>query len=143
MTTEMVIPVQILVVEDNEANLDVIRRRLSRRGYVTAAARNGRQACDRVHELRPLLVLMDLEMPIMSGFEALAEIRAIPALAGTRVVALTAHATNEIRRACDAAGFDDFLTKPIDFAALFDLISWVGIVAHRVGDAPPPAKGAE
>lgn len=141
MTTDTAAPVEILIVEDNEANLDVIQRRLLRRGYRTEAARNGREACDRALQLRPLLVLMDLEMPIMSGFDALAEIRATPALAGTIVVALTAHATNEIRRQSDAAGFDGFLTKPIDFAALLDLVAQAGIVADDMDDPLPPATG--
>lgn len=136
MSPEHAAPLSILIVEDNEANLDVIERRLQRRGFRTASARNGREACDRVRQLQPLLILMDLEMPIMSGFDALAEIRMTPALAETRIFAVTAHATKEIRQKCDAAGFDDFITKPIDLRVLLVLIEKAGVKP----DAPIPAS---
>ncbi len=136
-------PLSILIVEDNEANLDVIERRLQRRGYRTASARNGREACDCVRQLQPFLILMDLEMPIMSGFDALREIRTIPALATTRIVAVTAHATKEIRQKCDAAGFDDFITKPIDLRALLAVIEKAGVKPDAPAPASPPGEDGE
>ena len=132
-------PPRILIVEDNEANLDVLQRRLERRGYRTAVARNGREACDRLRGLRPALVLMDLEMPLMSGFDALREIRAMPEHAATRIAALTAHATKEIEQQCNAAGFDDFLTKPINFPELLALVAAAGLAPDPSDPAPSSA----
>ena len=136
------LPLQILIVEDNEDNLAVLQRRLERRGFRTEAARDGREAVSKTLWLRPELVLMDLEMPVMSGFEALQAIRACAALSSIRVAALTAHATREIRHQCDAAGFDDFITKPIDFQALLRLIDRAGVVATGGASAASAAGGA-
>lgn len=113
----------ILIAEDNEANLDVLTRRLHRNGYRTTAARNGHDAVREAIASNPDVILMDLEMPLASGFDALREIQAIPALTETPVIALTAHATVEIRRNCENAGFDAFMTKPVDIKDLVSLIN--------------------
>ena len=113
----------VLIVEDNDANIDLLDRRLRKRGFATVLARNGREALDQAAAARPAIVLMDLEMPVMSGLEAIAALRADPALAATPVLALTAHATPEMRQRCAGAGFDGFVTKPIDLAALLDAMA--------------------
>lgn len=127
-------PIQILIVDDNEDNLDLLQRRLQRRGFRAAIARNGREAIARARQLSPRLILMDLEMPVMSGFLAARELRADESMQDTVIAALTAHASSDVHRDCSAAGFDRFVTKPVDFAALLALIAEVGI-------APDPALG--
>lgn len=117
----------ILIVEDNEANLDVLNRRLLRRGFLTESARNGIEALDQARVCRPVLILMDLEMPVASGFDALRELRADPILAATPVVALTAHATASVRQSCEEAGFDGFVTKPLDVGYLLEVIANFGV----------------
>lgn len=124
----------ILVAEDNEANRDVISRRLRRRGFLVDAVCDGRQAVDRLAQDLPDIVLMDLEMPVMSGFDAIAAIRADARMTSLPVVALTAHATEDIRQKCIDAGFDGFVTKPLDFKALLAVIAGFGVATS--GTAP-------
>lgn len=121
-------PALVLIVEDNDANIDLLDRRLRRRGFATVLARNGREALEQAAATRPAIVLMDLEMPVMSGLEAIAALRADPALAATPVLALTAHATPDMRDRCARAGFDAFVTKPIELAGLLD------VMAAHLGD---------
>ncbi len=108
----------ILIAEDNDANIDLLDRRLRKRGFMTVLARNGAEAVEAAGATPVDLVLMDLEMPIMSGFDAIAALRSDERLRAVPVIAVTAHATPAMRSACDAAGFDAFVTKPIDLAAL-------------------------
>ncbi len=107
----------ILVVEDNELNADMLLRRLRRKGYSTAHARNGREALDMIASAPPDLVLMDLSLPVMDGYEAARHLKNGP-FAHIPVIALTAHALVEDKAKALAAGCDDYDTKPVDFARL-------------------------
>ncbi len=112
------VSISILLVEDHEANRTVLRRRLERRGYAVAEAADGAEAVHKYASDRHGLVLMDLSMPGMSGFDALAAIRKDDAKDTVPVIALTAHAMDDMREKCAARGFDGFLAKPIDFDVL-------------------------
>ncbi|MEL6476542.1 MAG: response regulator [Pseudomonadota bacterium] len=121
----------ILIAEDNEPNRELIQRRLERRGYIAAVVCNGREAVDYVLREPPDVILMDLEMPVMSGFDALQAIRDLEAAPNCPCFALTAHATAEIRRRCEMAGFDAFLTKPIDFKELINVLGEFDVLEPR------------
>lgn len=107
----------ILVVEDNELNADMLLRRLQRKGYAARHARNGQEALDMIAVAPPDLVLMDLSLPVMDGYEAARHIKAGP-YAHIPVIALTAHALVEDKAKALAAGCDDYDTKPVDFTRL-------------------------
>ncbi|HEX8324747.1 MAG TPA: response regulator [Tepidisphaeraceae bacterium] len=109
---------KILVVEDNEENRDSLRRRLERRGFEVLLAEDGQKGIDMATAERPDLVLMDMNMPVLDGWEATRRIKALPDLAGTPVIALTAHAMTGDRERALEAGCADYHTKPIEFAKL-------------------------
>jgi signal transduction histidine kinase/CheY-like chemotaxis protein len=117
-------PVRVLLVEDNPVNQMVAAALLERRGVDVVVAGNGREGVEAFRRQRFDLVLMDIQMPEMDGFEALAAIRALEERTGrhTPVVALTAHAMKEDRDRCLAAGMDDHLSKPIEAAKLYEII---------------------
>jgi CheY-like chemotaxis protein len=108
----------ILLVDDHEANRAVLRRRLERRGFAVVEASDGDQAVARFCERPPGLVIMDLSMPGVSGFEALERIRGSGKGPRVPVVALTAHALETMKQRCREAGFSGFYAKPIDFETL-------------------------
>ena len=116
--------VRVLLVEDNAVNQIVAESLLARRGFDVVVAANGREGVAAFQRERFDLVLMDIQMPEMDGFEALAAIRAIEEPTGrhTPVVALTAHALKEDRERCLAAGMDDYLAKPIEAAKLYEIV---------------------
>lgn len=109
---------RLLLVDDHEANRSVLRRRLERRGYEVAEAADGAEAIAAFKARRPDLILMDLSMPTINGFEALVRIQAMDLGHHTPAIALTAHAVDSIRQKCADSGFDGFQTKPVDFDAL-------------------------
>lgn len=109
---------KILLVEDNELNRDMLSRRLSRRGYVVVVAEDGEQGLDLVRSERPDLVLMDMSLPGIDGWETTRRLRADPAIAATRVIALTAHAMAGDRERALEAGCDDYDTKPVEMDRL-------------------------
>jgi len=112
--------VRVLVVEDNEANQEIVSEMLQGKGIAVTCAGNGRIALERLAaDARYDIVLLDLQMPELDGLETVARIRATPALAGQRVVALTAHVMLGERERCLAAGMDDYLSKPIHSPTLF------------------------
>lgn len=113
----------ILIVEDNEMNRDMLSRRLKRRGYEVAIATDGRAGVAAARELVPDLVLMDMSLPEIDGWEATRQLKADPATAAIPVIALTAHAMAEDREKALAAGCDDYDTKPIDLPRLIDKIA--------------------
>jgi two-component system, sensor histidine kinase and response regulator len=115
---------RVLLVEDNAVNQMVAEALLERRGFEVVVAGNGRLGVEAFRRDRFDLVLMDIQMPEMDGFEALAAIRTFEESTGRRtpVVALTAHALKEDRERCLAAGMDDYLSKPIESARLFEII---------------------
>lgn len=114
--------VRILLVEDNELNRDMLSRRLARRGYEVLMAVDGLEALDVAASARPALVLMDMSLPLMDGWETTRRLKADPALRAIPVVALTAHAMEGDRERALAAGCDDFDTKPIEFERLLGKI---------------------
>jgi two-component system cell cycle response regulator DivK len=108
----------VVLVEDNDMNRDMLSRRLVRRGWVVEVAVDGQQAIEVVGRVRPDLVLMDMGLPVLDGWEATRRLKADPATAAIPVVALTAHAMSTDRDAALAAGCDDYETKPIDLDRL-------------------------
>ena len=118
---------RVLLAEDNRINQMVAKRLLERWGHQVVLAETGRQAVA-AHAQQPFdVILMDVQMPEMNGFEAVAAIRAAegPACDGTPIVAMTAHAMKGDRERCLAEGMDDYISKPIDPAILFDVIERV------------------
>ncbi len=113
----------ILLVEDNEMNRDLISRRLKRRGFEVAVAVDGAEGVEKATELRPDLVLMDMGLPVMDGYEATRLLKANDATRGIPVVGLSAHAmSGDASRALDA-GCDDYDTKPVEWPRLLEKIS--------------------
>lgn len=109
---------KLLLIEDNEMNRDMLSRRLQKRGYTLLLAEDGCIGLSLVRSEQPDLVLMDMSLPVMDGWEATRQIKADPTIKGIPVIALTAHATDADRQKALAAGCDDFETKPVDFSRL-------------------------
>ena len=109
---------RILLVEDNEMNRDMLSRRLTRKGYELIFAEDGEQAIAVARAEKPDLVLMDLSLPVIDGWEATRRLRADPETAGLRILALTSHAMSGDREKAIAAGCDDYDTKPVDLDRL-------------------------
>ena len=116
---------KILLVEDNELNRDMLSRRLQRRGYHVVVALDGVEGLEAAGRERPDVVLMDLDLPRLSGLDATRRLRDDPATLGLKIIALTAHAMSEDRMRALDAGCDAFQSKPIDFAALVATIEAV------------------
>jgi two-component system cell cycle response regulator DivK len=108
----------ILLVEDNEMNRDMLSRRLSRRGYTVVTAVDGQAALDMVASVSPQLVLMDMSLPVIDGWEVTRRLKADVQTCLIPVIALTAHAMTADRERALAAGCDDFDTKPVDIERL-------------------------
>jgi two-component system, cell cycle response regulator DivK len=113
---------KILLVEDNEMNRDMLSRRLIRRGYEIVIAVDGQQGVDMATSVAPDLILMDMSLPVIDGWEATRRIKACEATKKIPVIALTAHAMSGDREQAMAAGCDDYDTKPIDLARLLPKI---------------------
>jgi CheY-like chemotaxis protein len=103
----------VLLVEDNLHNRRIFAQVLEHYGFTVREAVNGEEAVERAKELRPDLILMDLSLPIMDGWEASRQIKSIPELSGTPIIALTAHAMKGDEETARAAGCDGYLAKPI------------------------------
>lgn len=112
----------ILLVEDNEMNRDMLSRRLQRKGYVVLIATDGEQGVAVAQAEQPDLILMDMSLPVLDGWEATRQIKADPAISAVPVIALTAHAMAGDHEKCVAAGCDDYDTKPVDLARLLGKI---------------------
>jgi two-component system cell cycle response regulator DivK len=108
----------ILLVEDDSTNRDIISRYLMLLGYQIVIARDGMQAVTMAQTERPNLILMDMRLPVLDGWEATRRIKAMPATRTIPIVALTAYAMEDERRRCLAAGCDDYETKPVEFPRL-------------------------
>ncbi|HJV58097.1 MAG TPA: response regulator [Methylomirabilota bacterium] len=113
---------KILLVEDNEMNRDMLSRRLARRGYEVVIAVDGEQGVAMARSEAPALILMDMSLPGLDGWEATRRIKAAPETRAIPVIALTAHAMSGDREKAVAAGCDDFDTKPVDLARLLEKI---------------------
>ena len=109
---------RILIVEDNDLSREALSRRLVRSGYETLAAADGRQGLAIASALAPDLILMDLGLPEIDGWECVRRLRASASTCRTPIIALTAHATLNDRDAALSAGCDEFDTKPIDYPGL-------------------------
>ena len=112
----------ILVVEDNEASRDALARRLERRGYQIVMAADGEQAISVAQSAKPDLILMDLGLPIIDGWEATRQLKADPATRDIPIIVLSAHAMTDDRELALAVGGDDFDTKPVRFQPLVEKI---------------------
>jgi len=109
---------RILLVEDNEMNRDMLSRRLARQGYDVVLAPDGEAGVALAADVRPDLILMDMSLPGIDGWEATRRIRGEPALRHIPIIALTAHAMTGAREAATAAGCDDYDTKPVELPRL-------------------------
>jgi len=113
---------RILLVEDNEMNRDMLSRRLLKRGYEVSIAVDGQDGVAKARAEIPALVLMDMSLPVLDGWEATRALRADPVTRSIPVIALTAHAMAGDREKALAAGCDDFDTKPIELERLLGKI---------------------
>ena len=113
---------KILLVEDNEMNRDMLSRRLERKGYTIVIAVDGGEGVERARDDNPDLILMDMSLPVLDGWEATRQLKADEATRDIPVIALTAHAMSGDKEKALAAGCDDYDTKPIELPRLLDKI---------------------
>ena len=125
---------RILLVEDNEMNRDMLSRRLARRGFEVSIAVDGAEGVVRCEQELPDLVIMDIGLPVMDGWEATRRIKAAPATRHIPVIALTAHAMIGEEEKAQLAGCDDFETKPVE---LLRLLAKMSVLLKL----PPPQPG--
>lgn len=109
---------KILYVEDNDDNIYVLQKRLTRAGFTILVARDGAAGVAMAAQERPHLILMDLRLPVMDGWEATRQIKSAPETSSIPVIALTSHAMVGEREKALAAGCDDFDTKPVELPRL-------------------------
>jgi CheY-like chemotaxis protein len=109
---------KILLVEDNELSRDMLARRLSRRGYQVISAADGPHGIAMARDQSPDLIVMDMSLPELDGWEATRRLKRDPATRAIPVIALTAHAMSSDRKKAMDAGCDDYHTKPVDFERL-------------------------
>lgn len=109
---------KILLIEDNEMNRDMLSRRLVRRGFEVALAGDGEEGLQMAHQSAPDLILMDMSLPVIDGWEATRRLKADEATRHIPIIALTAHAMADDREMALQAGCDDYDTKPIEFERL-------------------------
>jgi two-component system, cell cycle response regulator DivK len=120
---------RILLVEDNEMNRDMLSRRLVRSGYEVVIAVQGDQGVELARTASPDLVLMDMSLPVLDGWEATRRLKGDPATREIPVIALTAHAMSGDREKAREAGCDDFDTKPVEYTRLVSKIE--GLLQKR------------
>lgn len=113
---------RVLLVEDNYDNFEMVRFLLERAGYTVVGAHTGREAVTAAHENKPDVILMDLSLPEMDGWEAAREIKNDPEIANIPLIALTAHTLPGDRKKAIEAGFDDYISKPINVPAFYDIV---------------------
>lgn len=109
---------RVLLVEDNELNRDMLSRRLTKCGWEVSCAEDGFQGVQMAERERPAIILMDLSLPLLSGWNATRRIKADAGLRSIPIIALSAHAMREDRASALDAGCDEFETKPIEFERL-------------------------
>lgn len=113
---------KILLVEDDELNRDMLSRRLERRGYQVVIALDGEQAVAMARSEAPDMILMDMSLPVLDGWEATRQLRAASETRTVPIIALTAHAMVGDRERAIEAGCDDYDTKPVEFQRLLEKI---------------------
>lgn len=113
---------KILLVEDEEMNRDMLGRRLGRKGYDVVVAVDGQEAIDKAKEHGPDIILMDMSLPVLDGWEATRRLKAAQDTSSIPIIALTAHAMAGDREKAIAAGCDDYDTKPIELPRLLSKI---------------------
>ena len=121
----------ILLVEDNEMNRDMLSRRLERKGYEVVIAVDGQKAIELAASVKPDLILMDMSLPVVDGWEATRRLKADALTKPIPIIALTAHAMPEDERRAREAGCNDYDTKPIELPRLLEKI------AALLGSASP------
>lgn len=114
---------KILLVEDNEMNRDMLSRRLQRNGFEVVMAVNGQEGVDMATSEKPDVILMDMSLPVLDGWDATRKLKADASTATIPVIALTAHAMAADKEKALAAGCDDFDTKPIELPRLLEKIN--------------------
>ena len=111
---------KILLVEDNEMNRDMLSRRLRRRGYNVVLALDGKEGIEKAGEERPDLILMDLSLPVIDGWEATRRLKAADETKSIPIIALSSHAMTGDRKKALDAGCNDYDTKPVDLERLLE-----------------------
>jgi two-component system, cell cycle response regulator DivK len=109
---------KILLVEDNEMNLDMLSRRLERKGFQVVIATNGQQGVELALSELPDIILMDMSLPVLDGWQATRQIRTVHETEAIPIIALTAHAVSGDREKCLEAGANEYETKPVKFEQL-------------------------
>jgi two-component system, cell cycle response regulator DivK len=127
---------RLLLVEDNEENREGLSRHLRRKGYEVSTAVDGQQGLEAARTGGPDLILMDMSLPVLDGWEATRQLKADPQTRHIPVIALTAHAMAGDREKALAAGCDEYDTKPVELARL------VGKIRALLGEPAPSAEGA-
>ena len=127
--------IRLLLVEDNEMNRDMLSRRLARKGFEVMIAVDGQEGIDQTLKEKPDLILMDMSLPVVDGWEATRRLKANPDCCNIPVIGLTAHAMDGDREKCLEAGCNEYETKPVDLPSLLEKISLqlkqVGITWER------------
>jgi two-component system, cell cycle response regulator DivK len=122
---------KLLYVEDNEDNVYMLRRRLAKHGYDMVVAEDGAKGIHSAEHEKPDLILMDLSLPVLSGWEAAQHLKQSPQTSGIPIIALSAHALDGERDKALAAGCDDFEPKPVDLDRLLEKLA--RLIAARSG----------
>jgi CheY-like chemotaxis protein len=120
---------KVLLVEDNEMNRDMLSRRLERRGFEVVVAVDGAEGVAKSKSEMPDIVLMDMSLPVMNGWEATRAIKADPATQAMPVIALTAHSMAGDREKAFEAGCDDYDVKPVELGRLLEKMAALGVAA--------------
>ena len=131
---------KILLVEDNEMNRDMLSRRLADRGYLVVLAMDGQSGVDMTKSLAPDLVLMDMSLPVLDGWEATRRLKADLVTRSIPVIALTAHAMSSDREKALEAGCDDYDTKPVEMPRLMEKIE--ALLRKAGKEVPSPTETA-
>jgi two-component system, cell cycle response regulator DivK len=113
----------VLLVEDNYDNYEMVRFLLERADYTVVGAHTGREAVTAAKDHKPDVILMDLSLPELDGWEAAQEIKKDPEIAGIPLIALTAHTLPGDRKKALESGFDNYISKPINVPAFYDIVS--------------------
>jgi len=128
---------KILLVEDNEMNRDMLSRRLQRKGYEVVLALDGQSGVEMTQTQAPDLVLMDMSLPVLDGWEATRRLKADPATRHIPVIALTAHAMSSDREKAIEAGCDDYDTKPVE---LMRLLAKIDALLRKMDSVEEPTS---